>query len=127
MPIQRKFVFNFGSKGVRSTLEVPVNIPLEQTVRDLVGRLVRAHNIPCYVEDGMFFMGWGHRLDNLALIILELLCTSKFIPNYSMYLNLLLSHSEVTPVFEKNQVVKVSPGGSFAPFPLDPLCPFILD
>ena len=52
MPIQRKFVFGFGSKGIRSTLEVPVNIPLEQTVRDLVGRLVRAHNIPCYVEDG---------------------------------------------------------------------------
>ena len=48
-------MFSFGSKGVRSTLEVPINIPLEQTVRDLVGRLVKAHNIPCYVEDGKFW------------------------------------------------------------------------
>ena len=51
-------MFSFGSKGVRSTLEVPINIPLEQTVRDLVGRLVRAHNIPCYVEDGIYLSFW---------------------------------------------------------------------
>ncbi len=57
MFVEKQFVFTFGSKGVSSTLTVPVPIPLEQTVDDLAGRLIKAHNIPCYVEDGET-VGW---------------------------------------------------------------------
>ena len=52
MSVEKEFVFSFGSKEMNSTLKVPITIPLEQTVSDLVGRLIKAHNIPCYVEDG---------------------------------------------------------------------------
>lgn len=54
MPVstEKDFVFKFSSKGLDSTLTIPVVIPLRQPVNDLVGRLVKAHNLPCYVEDG---------------------------------------------------------------------------
>ncbi|KAL3877610.1 hypothetical protein ACJMK2_035304 [Sinanodonta woodiana] len=47
---QQEFVFHFSCKGTNSKLTVPVTIPLKQTVSDLVGRLVNAHNLPCFVE-----------------------------------------------------------------------------
>ncbi len=52
MHVEKSFTYTFGSRGVSSTLTVPVTIPLEQTVEDFVGRLIKAHNIPCFVEDG---------------------------------------------------------------------------
>ncbi|XP_064617462.1 protein C12orf4 homolog [Liolophura sinensis] len=53
MPVstEKDFVFKFSSKGLDSKLTIPVMIPLRQPVSDLVGRLIKAHNLPCYVED----------------------------------------------------------------------------
>lgn len=46
------FHYQFRSKDLTSTLTVPVTIPNPQPASDLVGRLVNAHNLPCYVEEG---------------------------------------------------------------------------
>lgn len=46
------FRYQFRSKDLTSTLTVPVTIPSPQPASDLVGRLVNAHNLPCYVEEG---------------------------------------------------------------------------
>ncbi|XP_070572416.1 LOW QUALITY PROTEIN: FERRY endosomal RAB5 effector complex subunit 3-like [Ptychodera flava] len=48
--VERDFEFSFKSKGFHSKLTAPVPIPLNVSVSDLVGRLVNAHNLPCYVE-----------------------------------------------------------------------------
>lgn len=52
----KDFVFQFGSRGLQSKLTVPVTIPLDQTVSDLVGRLMKVHNLPCFVEEGTKIM-----------------------------------------------------------------------
>lgn len=49
----KDFVFQFGSRGLQSKLTVPVTIPLDQTVSDLVGRLMKVHNLPCFVEEDL--------------------------------------------------------------------------
>lgn len=49
---ERDFVYTFYSKNLKSTVTVPVTIPLSTSVSEFVGRLVNAHNLPCYVEDG---------------------------------------------------------------------------
>ncbi|XP_077995814.1 ferry endosomal RAB5 effector complex subunit 3-like [Glandiceps talaboti] len=49
--IERDFEFTFKAKGSQSKLTVPVPIPLDVSVSDLVGRLIDAHNLPCYVEN----------------------------------------------------------------------------
>jgi hypothetical protein len=46
------FTYRYHSKDVTSTLTVPVTIPIPQSLSDLVGRLVNAHNLPCYLEEG---------------------------------------------------------------------------
>ena len=50
--VQKEFTFKFGDNGHKSTLRVPVPIPLPQSVEDLAGRLINAHKLPCYVEQG---------------------------------------------------------------------------
>lgn len=47
------FHYQFRSKDLTSTLTVPVTIPNPQPAADLVGRLVNAHNLPCYVEEDL--------------------------------------------------------------------------
>lgn len=47
------FHYQFRSKDLTSTLTVPVTIPNPQPASDLVGRLVNAHNLPCYVEEDL--------------------------------------------------------------------------
>lgn len=47
------FHYQFRSKDLTSTLTVPVTIPNPQPSSDLVGRLVNAHNLPCYVEEDL--------------------------------------------------------------------------
>lgn len=47
------FRYQFRSKDLTSTLTVPVTIPGPQPASDLVGRLVNAHNLPCYVEEDL--------------------------------------------------------------------------
>ncbi|XP_077863644.1 FERRY endosomal RAB5 effector complex subunit 3-like [Saccoglossus kowalevskii] len=48
--VESEFQFSFGAKGSVCRLTVPVSIPMSVSVGDLVGRLVNAHNLPCYVE-----------------------------------------------------------------------------
>ncbi|XP_041363470.1 protein C12orf4 homolog [Gigantopelta aegis] len=48
--VEKEFVFTFRSKNLRSTLTVPVTIPLPTSVSEFVGRVVLAHNLPCFVE-----------------------------------------------------------------------------
>ena len=50
--VEHDFVFVFGSKGVKHTLTVPILMPIKQSVDDLTGRIIFAHNIPCYAEKG---------------------------------------------------------------------------
>ncbi|XP_067673825.1 FERRY endosomal RAB5 effector complex subunit 3-like [Haliotis asinina] len=50
---ERDFVYTFLSKNLKSTVTVPVTIPLSTSVSEFVGRLVNAHNLPCYVEDDL--------------------------------------------------------------------------
>lgn len=47
------FHYQFRSKDLTSTLTVPVTIPNPQPASDLVGRLVNAHNLPCYIEEDL--------------------------------------------------------------------------
>ncbi|XP_076459255.1 FERRY endosomal RAB5 effector complex subunit 3-like [Babylonia areolata] len=49
--VEKEFTFSFGSKEGRSTLTVPVTIPLESSPAELVGRLQKMHNLPCNVID----------------------------------------------------------------------------
>lgn len=52
--VKKDFRFEFSSKELKSTLTVPVTIPLSQTsVREFVGRLIIAHDLPCYVQDDL--------------------------------------------------------------------------
>ena len=47
-----KFSYQFSSNGTRYHLRVPVRGPLNGVrARELASRLVRAHNLPCYLED----------------------------------------------------------------------------
>ncbi|XP_060575624.1 protein C12orf4 homolog [Ruditapes philippinarum] len=53
LSIEREFVYTFASKDVESVLRVPVTIPYSQPARDLTGRLVFEHNLPCYIENDL--------------------------------------------------------------------------
>ena len=46
------FVYSFHTNGFKSTLTVPVNLPLKYPVAELGNQLILAHNLPCYVEEG---------------------------------------------------------------------------
>ena len=46
------FVYQFRQNGKKHILRVPVPIPLKATVKELAYRIIQAHRIACYVEDG---------------------------------------------------------------------------
>lgn len=47
-----RFTYQFSSNGTRYHLRVPVAGQLGgERARELASRLVRAHNLPCYLED----------------------------------------------------------------------------
>ena len=50
--VEKTFVFTFTTKGKKSILKAPVQIPLNISAREFAGRLIKAHNLPCFVEDG---------------------------------------------------------------------------
>ena len=50
--VDKEFNFQFKTKELYSKLRVPVPIPLGISTREFVGRLVTAHNLPCFVEEG---------------------------------------------------------------------------
>lgn len=52
LTVEREFVYTFLCKDEESTLRVPIPIPYGQDARDLTGRLVYEHNLPCYIEEG---------------------------------------------------------------------------
>ena len=52
--VEKDFEFSFASKDLRSTLTVPVTVPLPTSVSEFAGRIVLAHNLPCFVEDGLY-------------------------------------------------------------------------
>lgn len=54
LTVEREFVYTFTSKDQESELRVPVTIPYQQDARDLTGRLVYEHNLPCYIEAGKY-------------------------------------------------------------------------
>ncbi|XP_071809062.1 FERRY endosomal RAB5 effector complex subunit 3-like [Asterias amurensis] len=49
--VDKEFKFQFKTKELYSKLRVPVPIPLGISTREFVGRLVTAHNLPCFVEE----------------------------------------------------------------------------
>ncbi|XP_035674348.1 protein C12orf4 homolog [Branchiostoma floridae] len=51
--VEKDFVFQFKNGSLKSCLTVPLRLPPECSARDLRGRLVAAHNLPCYVEDDL--------------------------------------------------------------------------
>lgn len=51
--VKKEFKFTFKTKSTVSTLTVPVPIPLLLTVKEFVGRLMCAHDLPCYVEEDL--------------------------------------------------------------------------
>ena len=52
--IEKTFLFTFKTKRLLSKLTIPVQIPLDISTQEFVGRLVQAHNLPCFVEEGKF-------------------------------------------------------------------------
>ncbi|XP_053380713.1 protein C12orf4 homolog [Mercenaria mercenaria] len=53
LSIKKEFIYTFTSKDEESVLRVPVDIPYSQPARDLTGRLVFEHNLPCYIENDL--------------------------------------------------------------------------
>lgn len=48
----REFVFEFKAGKNTCVLRVPLQLPVQLNIRDLHGRLMLLHKIPCYIEDG---------------------------------------------------------------------------
>ncbi|XP_074648788.1 FERRY endosomal RAB5 effector complex subunit 3-like [Tubulanus polymorphus] len=53
LTVERDFVYTYRSKEERCTLTAPVTIPLETSIDDLVGRLIKAHCLPCFAVNGL--------------------------------------------------------------------------
>ncbi|KAK6170121.1 hypothetical protein SNE40_018593 [Patella caerulea] len=51
--IEKEFSFTFTSKDEKSTLTVPVTIPVNVSTEEFMGRLILSHNLPCYIEDDL--------------------------------------------------------------------------
>lgn len=47
-------MFRFSSKQLNAELYVPIKIPLNVTVKEQVGRIIHAHNLPHFIENGKF-------------------------------------------------------------------------
>ena len=80
MPLstEKEFTYTFSSKDLKSTLRVPVVIPQEQDARDLTGRLVFEHNLPCYIEDGIMYINkhFRHIMSIIYFIYCRLIYTN---------------------------------------------------
>ncbi|XP_033127640.1 protein C12orf4 homolog [Anneissia japonica] len=48
--MENDFQFSFKYKGTYSKLSVPISFPLEGGVDEFVGRLMTAHNLPCFIQ-----------------------------------------------------------------------------
>uniref|UniRef100_A0A3Q1FR27 FERRY endosomal RAB5 effector complex subunit 3 n=1 Tax=Acanthochromis polyacanthus TaxID=80966 RepID=A0A3Q1FR27_9TELE len=48
---EKEFVFEFRAGKHSCVLRVPLQVPVQENIRDLHGRLMLLHRIPCYIED----------------------------------------------------------------------------
>uniref|UniRef100_A0A3P8RKM3 FERRY endosomal RAB5 effector complex subunit 3 n=1 Tax=Amphiprion percula TaxID=161767 RepID=A0A3P8RKM3_AMPPE len=48
---EKEFVFEFRAGKHTCVLRVPLQVPVQENIRDLHGRLMLLHRIPCYIED----------------------------------------------------------------------------
>ncbi|XP_030847062.1 protein C12orf4 homolog [Strongylocentrotus purpuratus] len=49
--VQKEFTYSFKTKEYLTKLGVPITIPLNISAEEFVGRLISAHNLPCFVEE----------------------------------------------------------------------------
>ena len=52
-PGEVDFVYNFQSNGCTYRLQLPLEVPYRGVPRELAVRLVKAHRIPCHLEDDL--------------------------------------------------------------------------
>ena len=63
------FQFTFKTRGLKSTLSVPLTLPLNQSVEEFSECLIKEHDLPCFVEKGKY--GYGANLKNVASLVLN--------------------------------------------------------
>lgn len=49
---EKEFVFEFRAGKHNCVLKVPLQLPVQENISDLHGRLMLLHKIPCYLESG---------------------------------------------------------------------------
>ncbi|XP_039664446.1 protein C12orf4 homolog isoform X1 [Perca fluviatilis] len=49
--VEKEFVFEFRAGKHNCVLKVPLQFPVQENIRDLHGRLMLLHKIPCYIEN----------------------------------------------------------------------------
>ena len=47
------FTYQFSAKGSTYRLRLPLKLPFREDARELAVRLMRAHGVPCYLEDDL--------------------------------------------------------------------------
>lgn len=55
---ERRFHFQFSSGGTSYELSVPLRLPFRGEARELAVRLIRCHNLPCYLEEELAGQLW---------------------------------------------------------------------
>ena len=65
--VEKTFLFTFKTKQLLSKLTVPVQIPLDISTQEFVGRLVHAHNLPCFVEEGKLIIFFIHAFNTSSI------------------------------------------------------------
>lgn len=51
--VEKDFTYTFETKTSHSKLTVPITLPINISYREFVARLVRAHHLPCFIEDDL--------------------------------------------------------------------------
>lgn len=49
-----EFTFTFDLRDEKHVLKIPFHIPLKETIRELMYRIVASHNIPCYLHADLY-------------------------------------------------------------------------
>lgn len=52
-PKTRDFFYTYRSNGTNYRLRVPLTLPFTGDARELSLRLIKAHNLPCYLEESL--------------------------------------------------------------------------
>jgi len=47
-----EFTFNFSIHQNQCVLRIPITLPLKESVRELMYRVIASHNVPCYIHNG---------------------------------------------------------------------------